>query len=492
MTGVTMSDLRPRSSRLRLSSRRAPLARQDPSARMTARRGLAFILWTAAVLAPIRLQAAEPLVPIVLSPSQQAAIARAFAPIMVSHPLERYFPASSMEPVAGRLRPEAWPDRVAEYQGLSQADKLNRASVGYRVFSRVHRGRTEVIAEYWFYYVYNAFTVRGGWLPYRVPVNHPHDLERVYVVLTSTQMASESDRVIDEVWAREAFRVRSVVANAHDGSIPPNQYDVPDHETLAAPITLLVERGSHAMAPDVNHDGIFTPGVDSTSRLKLQWGIRDTGATWGWYRASFMEPRGATALRLCGPAAAAADRCGRYALYLADDLQRWFGEFQLTSSDRHDIVGRLSWWVRAFGDIRIEDLLVPKDLPDGRVLDEMRSRPTNTEAGFLTGVMVGGGPPAFMLGRRAFWDVPSRRAPDVGAEAIALFPARGRTEFEATVWTSYSVDAITNVVLGAGWFSRTGSADIVAGVDLRIGRFRVRPTWKLRTGGFASRVTLLF
>ena len=103
---------------------------------------------------------------------------------------------------------ETRPTRVAGYGGLLQADKLSRAALGYRVFSRLdHRDRLEIVVEYWCYYVYNEFTVRGTWLPYRVRDNHPHDLERLYLVLTPTEAASASD--------------------AHDGSIPPNQYDSP-------------------------------------------------------------------------------------------------------------------------------------------------------------------------------------------------------------------------------------------------------------------------
>ena len=68
-----------------------------------------------------------------------------------------------------------------------------------------------------------------------------------------------------------------------------------DDESLIPPLTILVERGSHAMAPDLNHDGRFTPGVDSTAILKLQWGIRDRGSTWGPYRASFMDGRDSSA-----------------------------------------------------------------------------------------------------------------------------------------------------------------------------------------------------
>ena len=121
-----------------------------------------------------------------LSAPQRAAIARAFAPTLVLHPLEEYFPISSMFPLGADTAPEAWSTRVSRYRALSLAEKLERTALGYRVFSRVQRGRTEVVVEYWCYYVYNSFTVRGGWLPYRVHDNHPHDLERLYLVLTPT------------------------------------------------------------------------------------------------------------------------------------------------------------------------------------------------------------------------------------------------------------------------------------------------------------------
>lgn len=433
--------------------------------------------------------------PLVLSFIERAAIARTFAPILVFHPLEDYFPTSSIPPDRNGLtspQPERWSARVAQYRQLSQVDKLQRAALGYRVFSRVQRGRAEVVVEYWCYYVYNAFTVRGAWLPYRVRDNHPHDLERVYIVLTPSDTTSEPNVVRDDAWARGAFRIRNVIANAHDGSIPPNQYDVRLNETLTPPLTLLVEHGSHAMAPDLNHDGRFTPGIDSTSRWKLQWGIRDRGATWRWYRVSFMDRRDEWAIRLCGPAITNSESCPRYTLYPAADLQNWFGEFQLSSRDRQDIVGRTSWWVRTFGDTRIEHLMVPTDPPDGRMLDEMQNRRTKAEAGFVAGFTTVGQRPALIFGRRTFWDVRSPHAPDVAAEVVALVPNGARPAFEATVWSSYSVDAISNILLGAGWFSKSGSADVVTGLDLRLGRFRLRPAWRVREGSFNSRLTITF
>ena len=100
-----------------------------------------------------------------LTPSETAAVARAFAPILVFHPRERYLPTSSMIPPGGDpaslLRKAwsnaqgagspglaTWPQRVAEYRALSLPEKLQRAALGYRVFSRIEQGHVEVVVEY--------------------------------------------------------------------------------------------------------------------------------------------------------------------------------------------------------------------------------------------------------------------------------------------------------------------------------------------------------
>jgi len=441
------------------------------------------------------LHAAEPPPPLALSQAQQAAVAREFAPTLVFHPLEDYFPISaSFRSDDAETQVEGWRARVADYRTLSLEAKTQRAALAYRVFTRVRAGRQEVIVEYWCYYVYNAFTVRGSWLPYRVQGNHPHDLERLYLVLIPTRATTPSADIVDDEWAGGAFEVRSVIANAHDGSIPPNHYDLADDETLSLPLSILVERGSHAMAPDLNNDGRFTPGVDSNAVLKLQWGIRDRGATWGRYRASFMDGRESSAVRLCGPTTVRDqdESCSRYALYPADGVQDWFRGLQLSPGDRQMVVGRAPWLMRTFGDVRVEDLMVPLDPPNGRVLDTMLNRRTRSEAGFLAGFTTVKHAPAAIVGRRQFWAVRSRRAPDVIAEAVTRFPKGRRPDVEATLWGSYSVDAITNIVLGVGAFSEGERMDVVAGIDLRLGRFRVRPAWRLRDGKLGSRLTTTF
>src|SRR4029453_10305793 len=133
---------------------------------------------------------------LVLSAAERTAIAHAFAPMFVFHALEEYFPTSPVFPldssrlselseehladVRTRLAISEW---TARYRALSVEAKLEQSAVQYRVFSRLVDGRIEVVAEYWCYYVFNAFTVRVAWFPHRVPDNHPHDLERVYFVL---------------------------------------------------------------------------------------------------------------------------------------------------------------------------------------------------------------------------------------------------------------------------------------------------------------------
>lgn len=389
------------------------------------------------------------------------------------------------------------PARVARYRELSAAGKIDHAALQYRVFSRRSRGRVEIVAEYWCYYVYNAFTVRGAWFPYRVPDNHSHDLERIYMVLTANKAAGHglADGT-DEAWARAAFRIERVITNAHDGSIPPNQYDVRSDERLTPPLTVLVERGSHAMAADIDRDGRFTPGIDSTATTKLLWGIRDRGTTWGRYRASYMDFRDASSVRLCGPSTepAGGEPCPSYKLYPVTELQQWFSTIRFTGNDRRRVVGRTPFMIRTFGDVRVEKLMVPSDPADGGVLDQMLHRRANPESGMLVGfTTVGARMPTVLVGRRYFRALESRFAPDFVAEAVALFPTDQRRRFEGTVSGSYSVDAITNVFVGVGWFSDAQEVvDLQLGLDLRIGRMRARPTWRFREGVFDYRITTTF
>jgi membrane-associated phospholipid phosphatase len=427
-----------------------------------------------------------------MSSSEQTAIARAFAPVLLFHRDEAFFPLNSQDGIAAAGDLEAVRDRVAKYIAMPQSDRLARAAVGYRVFSRIDRGADTVVVEYWCHYLYNAYTVRVGWLPYRVRDNHPEDLERLYLVLTPTEEDGAAPH--DEAWARRAFRIRLVVANAHDGNVPPNQYNADIGAPITLPLEIIVERGSHAMAPDINHDGRFTPSADSTAPGKFLWGIRDDGHAWGWYRSSYMDMRDHTAVRLCAdPADANEPRCVPYALYPVTDLQKWFDGLRLSSRERLDIVGRTSWVTRVFGDVHVENLMVPADPPDGRVLDRMLARRSRAQEGYEAGFTMLGKAPAGIAGKRFFWDVPSQRMPDIVADVSATVPAGKPTRLQAIVTGSYALDATTNVLVGGGWFSVAGShPDGVVGFDVRVGRFHVQPLYRLGHDWVHANLVALF
>ena len=136
--------------------------------------------------------------------------------------------------------------------------------------------------------------------------------------------------------------------------------------------------------------------------------------------------------------------------------------------------------------------MVPPDPPDGSVLDAMVRRRIRGQTGFVAGLTAAAGSPALIIGQRYFWNVGAHRAPDVAAEAVALVSVGHRPFIEGTLWASYTIDAITNVVIGGGWFSEHQGADIAAGTDLRVGRFSVRPTWRVRERLFNTRVTTTF
>ena len=222
-------------------------------------------------------------------------------------------------------------------------------------------------------------------------------------------------------------------------------------------LTVMVERGSHAMAPDVDGDGRFTPGVDSINALKAQWGIRDSGSDLALVPEVVHGPAG----QLRHPCLRSGVGARRRSLpslrpvpcrkspALVPGSGFVLGESARISS------GPPSWLVRTFGDVRVGE-------PDGPDRPAKRSGAGSDGA---TPLAVRNG-----LRRRVHHCRPRagggasddahsgscRRgyaARTFSRKAVALLPTDRRTLFEATVWGSYRVDAITNVLIGYGWFS---------------------------------------
>lgn len=89
---------------------------------------------------------------------------------------------------------------------------------------------------------------------------------------------------------------------AHGSSFYSNRLRIRDKESgqvrvrdLTVPVTLLVEENKHAVSPDRNADGAFTPGYDVNGNVVDAWGIRDSlGAGWLGslsYQAHMTKPR---------------------------------------------------------------------------------------------------------------------------------------------------------------------------------------------------------
>lgn len=108
------------------------------------------------------------------------------------------------------------------------------------------------LIEYWFYYPFDE----GKAHP------HIHDSEHLFI---------EVDKL--------GGTVRNVFASDHDSFAPNNLYStlVKNSPPVALPLFATAELGKHAMAPDMDHDGRFTPGVDDNLHLEPYsfWGLRD-------------------------------------------------------------------------------------------------------------------------------------------------------------------------------------------------------------------------
>ena len=123
---------------------------------------------------------------------------------------------------------------------------------------------------------------------------HSNDLEKATFVLR-TRRVTNSGSTLQEA----ELYLRLVIGGAHgsrfyanylllDGVLPPLD--------LSLPLALLVEEGKHAIAPDRNGDGRYTPGYDTNMINNDSWGVRDTLGSGSFlgrpgYQASMTKPR---------------------------------------------------------------------------------------------------------------------------------------------------------------------------------------------------------
>lgn len=125
------------------------------------------------------------------------------------------------------------------------------------------------------YYIYHRFDYGLN--------GHEHDLEMAEFRIALEQDPNGCNRI----------RLTNVIGYAHGTDWYSNEL-LPPSDTRY-PIALFVEEGKHALGPDRNADGIYTPGYDISVRINDAWGIRDIlGSGYlvgGAYSASMFKPR---------------------------------------------------------------------------------------------------------------------------------------------------------------------------------------------------------
>jgi len=407
-------------------------------------------------------------------------LAERFAPVLVFHPSEEYFPTSPLfplEPIDGlgssgadrqsRLsRLGTAGSRQAHYQALGVRDKAALATVYYRAYPARQRSHDVIVVEYWLYYVQNTYRIRGNLFPIWVDGNHPNDLEHIHVVLRRTADGCE-------VAAEEVY------TSSHAGTIPPNRYRYAGDEGHEH-AHILVELGSHAMAPDIDEDGLYTPGDDGDSGYKVIWGIRDRGITWARYNPAYMSVRSSATSAVLGYSGNQApdDERVSYRLAPVEDLVESFDALALSDAQRAGIfeVDR-SWFRRIFGGDNgsPRKLLMPPARTARRTSIGIESI-ASTERGFLAGGLFNLEEQGAYVGARYAYLHGIKYLPDAMIEADAI--GTGRRGYVSTqLLLSYPIDASIKVLGGRVFVTDIRldrrEWDWLAGVEIRLGRMRI-------------------
>ncbi|HEY5616364.1 MAG TPA: hypothetical protein VIK60_00380 [Vicinamibacterales bacterium] len=144
-------------------------------------------------------------------------------------------------------------DRLYERYLRIDTDVRRRACT---IYFRTRSTPGAWVVEYWLYYPFDI----GGLGP------HLHDPEHVF---------TEVDKL--------GSRVSRVIGAGHGYVAGNNMYSADRVSAFPAtlPLFAIVELGKHATAPDMDRDGVFTPGLDENAygeRAKI-WGVRDVIGT---------------------------------------------------------------------------------------------------------------------------------------------------------------------------------------------------------------------
>ncbi len=453
-----------------------------------------------------------------LPKEQQRELAKQFAPFLIFHPEEKYFPCSPLFLIEQKDKKtdsssSSLPDRVhllgtsktrADlYELLSLHEKEILARTYYRAF-RCKKSNL-VILEYWFYYVKSEYRARGGLFPFWVDASHPNDLEFVRLILRSPAV-DLGDKGSD---ASQNYKIVAVISSAHGERVPDHRYRFSEEQRSPKRLTFLVELGSHAIAADIDQDGRFTPDVDSQTQHKLVWGIRDRGHTWAYYNSSYMDPRhhqtsiyfypvGFYYLREPGKP----PRRLSYRLAHVAQLREEFSQIELTKKKLTELFEtKVSWPKRLFGKSagNAQKLLLPPEkLSSGSLSNKSFS---STERGPKAGVSTLVSDPAIFVGGRYAFFNKSRCVPDLILDGELLLTRKAGQYISTSLLGSYPLDATTKFLFGMGLVGesvryRRSQLDWVAGIDITLGRVRIsnlfRRVGPVTHSGFDLRLYYLF
>jgi hypothetical protein len=420
----------------------------------------------------------------------QRAFAVRFAPSFVFSPDEVFFPCDPFmvdgtsfkgEPTAEELA--ALRKRAASYQVLPLEEKMARATLFYHAY---RLDADSLVIEYWTYYVKNLYSARPVIFPIRVGTSHPNDLEHVLLVLRPKAAAPPADGGNGHPPDPSGYEVSRILASAHNIN---NVFSFRAGRSVPNRVAVLVERGSHALAPDVDLDTHFEPKDDSDRDRKMIWGIRDRGATFARYRVKQADPRPTeSSVALCYDEADAESlrregfrKVFNYRLVDQDYLDGRYQELEATSKEGLKALAAGPGWVkRLFGEPeRGDQLLLPSRHEDFGHPKEMADRRVLRERGFTVGLTT------MMernlnltLGGRWTWPLRGRWTPDLMWDNQLFVTLDKTVYFSTEALGFYPLDAMTKLFGGGGLIIDPTDASrrqwsFLGGFEFRLGRFRI-------------------
>jgi hypothetical protein len=427
-----------------------------------------------------------------LADNQARAIAIRFAPRFRFHPDEVYLPVhplfvldtagqeGSQGPGAAQALGSP-ADRIRRYLALTLAEKAAKATIFYDVYHDERRGPGRIVVEYWLYFVESRYRTQRGFFPFSLDTSHPNDFEHVFLILTPRAGSfSDSDD------PSTGLVIERIVANVHDGRVPNHVTPIDAGAHIAERPVLLVELGSHSLAPDVDGDGSVRTNLDVQAR-RITWGLRDTGRIWAWRSPDDAPHRETSASTTLVPTGArSAEGARTYDLEPMTSIDAAFRRLALAPAQEESAFrGQVNPFKRLFGknDGGSPALRRPSSSADhgdaGRLLNDSVERQRGLSLGFTNTF----DSYTVMLGGRLPLATPDRRWPALTADVGVVFPSGGPA-LDAELLASYEIDTQVDLFGGAAWLvnsSGDDQTDWLFGLQLQLGRIRLRGAF--RRGG---------